>query len=121
MVHNTLHHPSVCYGLAYMAVEVRHIMEMEGIYFLLFDQCMYGLVSKETRTPLRKRTGFLTNCKEIFDSMNNHLCDKSHPHQKIGCEGGMRRSEWAQHYPDAMVDSLVKAVLKCERRCQGAQ
>ena len=91
----------------------------ESIKLISFDQCMYGLVSKETKTPMQKRTCMLTNVPEIIAAMDGNYCDKSHQHQKIeGTEGNEKRSHFAQHYPQGMVETLCKAVFSCEKRCQ---
>ena len=98
--------------------EVQYLLEQEDVKLITFDQCMFGLVSKETKTPMQKRTCILTNVPEIVSALDGKFCDGSHPHQRIeGSEGGCKRSVWAQHYPDQMVDTLCKAVLRCQKRC----
>ena len=37
----------------------------------MFDQCLFGLVSKETKTPMQKRTKLLSNIPAIHQTFNN--------------------------------------------------
>ena len=60
-----------------------------GALVARFDQCMFGLVSKVDRTPMRKRTRFMTNIHELHKAFNKKFCDCSHPHVAVqGSEGG---------------------------------
>ena len=87
---------------------VQAVANAEGVFQVTFDQCMFGLVSKVTQTPMRKRTRLLTNCQRVRERFSNGMCDNSHDHQIIeGAEGGMKRSVWAQHYPIGFVEALV--------------
>jgi hypothetical protein len=75
-----------------------------------FDQCMYGLISKVDGIPMRKRTRFMSNIAPLNECFNNKFCDKSHRHVMVmGAEGGERRSVWAQRYPQALCEQVVKA------------
>jgi len=83
-----------------------------GAKIARFDQCMFGLVSKVDRIPMRKRTRFLTNMPEVLEMFHKKFCDQSHEHVTIqGSEGGEKRSVWAQRYPDYMCDRAVGAFL----------
>lgn len=75
-----------------------------------FDQCMFGLVSKVHKIPMRKRTRFLTNMDSMYDMFNSKFCDCNHDHVTVqGSEGGEKRSVWAQRYPPALCESAVLA------------
>ena len=77
-----------------------------------FDQCQFGLTSPVNKIPMQKRTKILTNCKKIHAALDGVLCDHSHQHQPIqGAEGGVKRSQFAQCYPDPLVHTLCKAML----------
>ena len=66
---------------------------------------------------MQKRTKVLTNCPEIFAALNGKVCDNTHQHQQIqGSENGVKRSQWAQVYPDAMVKAICQAVLQAVSR-----
>lgn len=81
-----------------------------GALLARFDQCMFGLVSKVDKTPMRKRTRFMTNIKHLKIAFNKKFCDCSHDHVTVqGSEGGERRSVWAQRYPPAMCEAAVRA------------
>ena len=99
--------------------DVQHVASLPGVYEVIFDQCMVGLVSKVTQTPMRKRTKLLTNSSHIYYAFSNLMCNGRHQHQTIqGSEGGVRRSTWAQIYPQPMVDLLAKGV---QLHCQSEQ
>ena len=77
-----------------------------------FDQCMFGLKTKTTKTPMKKTTLFLTNCAAINQKFNGVMCDGCHEHCKIdGYEGGERRSIWAQRYPQELCEAIADAVM----------
>ena len=90
--------------------EVRSMLDLPGMYSVVFDQCMLGLKSKVHQIPMRKRTRFMTNSLGMAAAFRGCLCNRQHEHQVIqGCEGGVDRSVWAQRYPAPMVELLVAA------------
>ena len=85
-------------------------MLLPGVGSVVLDQCMLGLVSKVTETPMRKRTRIMTNSHELIKLLSGKCCDKTHSHQKIeGNEGGVKRSVWAQVYPPGLVQIIAEA------------
>ena len=84
-----------------------------------FDQCAFGLVSKETCLPMQKRTRFGSNMACVLRRFHHQFCDGQHlVHQNIeGCEGGMRRSEWSQHYPAGLCTALVDEFSSYLKSC----
>ncbi|CAL1139722.1 unnamed protein product [Cladocopium goreaui] len=42
-------------SLAWNRDSVQYLLEQEDVRLITFDQCMFGLVSKETKTPMQKR------------------------------------------------------------------
>lgn len=89
---------------------VMSLRNRPGVQEVVFDQCMCGLVSKVTRTPMKKRTRILTNCGAVVRIFASFQCDRTHEHVRIqGEEGGMKRSVWAQQYPPPMVRALLEA------------
>jgi len=82
-----------------------------------FDFCQFGLISKETKMPMQKRTTLLTNIKTVFDTFNGVLCTGCHEHQRIqGSEGGVLRSEWAQRYPTMFCQHIAECVKEYVRK-----
>ena len=78
-----------------------------------FDQCRFGLVSKQDGIPTQKSTMLCTNMPAILRSFQNKTCLGDHDHSRIhGSEGGMTRSTWASFYPRDMCDALAKAVME---------
>ena len=78
-----------------------------------FDQCLYGLTSKVTKTPMQKRTKLLSNIPAIYETFNNVLCQGQHEHVVMqGTEGGMKRTKWAQRYPPELCASFCQCFKK---------
>eukprot|EP00969_Alexandrium_andersonii_P029293 1279118-Alexandrium_andersonii.AAC.1 len=80
---------------------------------VIFDQCSVGLVSKVHKRPMRKPTRLMGTALLLLDEFRGKRCQCSCSHQVIiGCEGGMRRSLWAQFYPPEMCRLLAKGVWR---------
>lgn len=95
---------------------VKEIESMPGVFKITIDQCMLGLRSKVAGIPMRKRTSLLTNSRFVVAAFSGCRCDCSHEHQVIqGAEGGVRRSVWAQRYPDGFIRKLVQCALEHKR------
>jgi hypothetical protein len=54
-----------------------------GALMARFDQCMFGLVSKVDKTPMRKRTRFMTNMHDLQAVFHRKFCDSSHDHVAV--------------------------------------
>jgi hypothetical protein len=81
-----------------------------GSYLARFDQCCFGLASKVTRTPMKKRTRFMTNIMPLWNHFHSKFCDRTHDHTVVsGSEGGERRSVWAQRCPQALYEMSADA------------
>ena len=88
--------------------ELQDLGSCAGVYSVLFDQCMTGLVSPCSRTPMRKHTKLMSNSKHFVEAFRGDMCDQSHFHKFIqGSEGGIRLSVWCQCYPAPIVNLLV--------------
>ena len=54
----------------------------------------------------------MTNSLEIFNLFHGKFCTGDHQHQVIsGSEGGMKRSQAAQCYPEPMIRALCEGLL----------
>ena len=79
--------------------------------FADFDFCMFGMVSKTTRTPVLKATRLMTNCCQVKECFHGVKCDGSHGHVIChGHEGGMRRSTYAQFYPECFCSCMASCI-----------
>jgi hypothetical protein len=82
----------------------------EGAMVARFDQCMFGLMSKVDKIPMRKRTKFMTNMTPLYAAFDKKFCDCGHDHQVVqGSEGSEKRSVWAQRYPPALCEAALRA------------
>jgi len=81
--------------------EVRAVRNLEGVFEVVGDQCMFGQTSDGA--PARKRTRWLTNCWEIAELLMVK-CDGSHVHQQL--IGG--RAKATERY----TPKLIRAILK---------
>ena len=76
------------------------LRKFPGTDFADFDFCMFGMVSKINRVPVKKPTRLMTNCKHILRRFAGVQCDRSHDHVMcVDSEGGEKRSTYAQYYP----------------------
>ena len=92
---------------------VQAIENHPDVAVVRFDQCMLGLTTKVWGKPTRKRTKVMTNMPHLVRLLGLYQCDRSHVHCRIeGTEGGMKRSVWAQRYPDAMCRVIADAVAQ---------
>lgn len=108
--HFAFEHPAR--ASSWKTVVVRRILALPGVGVAQFDQCMLGLKSKVYQLPMRKRTKIMTNSVALERWLGLVKCDGRHTHQTIqGCEGGVRRSVWAQCYPPGLVKLLVDAAV----------
>ena len=90
---------------------VEEVRKLPGVMTITFDQCMVGLKSPITKTPMRKRTRLMTNSKALVQCFSGLMCDKSHNHCQIkGSEGGVKLSRYAQVYPAEMCERIARAV-----------
>ena len=75
------------------------------------------MVSLESKRPVKKRTKIMTNSPSLFKALNGKFCPGDHEHQVIsGNEGGMKRSQAAQVYPDSLCTAISKALLEDVKR-----
>ena len=60
-----------------------------GTHVADFDFCMFGMVTKIRRVPVKKTTRLMTNCPHIYKRFADVRCDGSHDHQMCwDSEGG---------------------------------
>ena len=95
--------------------EVVKVMSQEGVEVTTADQCMYGLLTwdrsgRPMNARARKRTKFMTNCKEIGDELQRK-CDGSHEHQHL-MEG---RARDAARYPEGLCRAICKGICAAIR------
>ena len=107
-----LEHPDK--ALSWNSSKIKYLTDKDQcICQARFDMCCFGLRSKVDLSPHRKPTRILTNMALLWEKLNNCRCTVGHKHTPIqGSEGGMRRSRWAQVYPDAFCALLAQAA--CE-------
>ena len=109
-----LEHPDAAKSWANAKVQDRLLY---GSYLARFSQCCFGLVSKVTRTSMKKRTRFMTNIVPLWNHFHSKFCDHDHDHVTAqGSEGGQKRSVWAQRCTPALCETAVDAFrLYCHR------
>ena len=78
-------------------------MGKKGVMLARGDQCRFELCD-QAGTPIRKRTGFITNCQHIFKALNVQ-CTGEHAHAHAFGKKALRAAE----YTDALVDTILKA------------
>ena len=87
--------------------EVQKLIHHDGVQMYKGDQCMYGLQDSNGKR-YKKPTGWLTNVAEIGEKLSMK-CDRRHEHEHvIGHNDAGNRSTQAQHYPKAIVESILR-------------
>lgn len=96
---------------------VSKFLQDESRILVRGDQCCFGQ-SDASGNPIRKRTGFVTNCREIAKTLNKG-CPGNHVHQPcMGSSNGVSRAKGAAKYTKAMVDAVLRAYLRYLRNHQ---
>lgn len=89
---------------------VCEVSGMPGVQRSSFDQCRFGLKSKVDKRPMKKRTSFLSNMPSVGLKFCNSNCLGCPDHVVIqGSEGGVKRSVWAQRYPELLCQEICSA------------
>ena len=78
--------------------------------FLYGDQCRFGKKDSESKRPVRKRTGWLSNSEPILNQWASSVSARLAHEQVLGSNTGGLRSKQAAEYPRAL----------CRAVCQGA-
>lgn len=95
---------------SWSTAEVQSVAQLPGVHKVTIDLCYFGLVTKVTGTPVRKRTVILTNSWHLLQRLQNCTCCGDHEHALLrGSEGGVSRTAWAQIYPARFCAALAAA------------
>ncbi len=90
---------------------VRNLLRQPSSILTRTDQCCFGQ-SDADGTPIRKRTGFITNVPLIAKALNK-TCKGLHKHQHcIGQTKGLSRAAGAARYTSRMIDAVLRAYCK---------
>jgi len=91
--------------------ELQRLMLKDSIFLARGDQCCFGLRALNGKF-YKKPTGWCTNSEAIAEALGQ-TCDGSHEHELIlGSDAGGSRSRQAQRYPQALIDTILKAYRK---------
>ena len=97
-----LEHPLAATSWTHPWVQ-RCLAEFPQTGFAELDFCMLGVVAKVHHTPLKQATRLMTNDPHVLKRCAGVRCDGTHAHAwRMGCEGGEKRSRYAQYYPDCV-------------------
>lgn len=87
---------------------VAKLLNSPGAMLIRTDQCVFGQ-SDAQGSPIRKRTGFITNNSQIAKTLRRD-CPANHSHVHcIGRSCGQSRATIAARYPNKMVDAVLSA------------
>ena len=84
----------------------QRLLRQEGVTTLTIDQCMYGLVDKQTGERIKKTTTFLTNIPNASRWLSTR-CSGDHDHQRL--EGGKRVSS-SQVWPLPLAQAIANII-----------
>lgn len=90
---------------------IMKLMGRPGVKVAKFHQCRFGLLSPESKLPIRKSTRFLTNSQKVVDIFDGAFCQCCGPHKVIeGSEGGWSLSKWCEQYPAGLCEALARSL-----------
>ena len=99
---------------------VKKLLEEEGVFTTVADQCEYGLETttqdRKGRVPARKRTRFATNVWMIAQELGRK-CSGTHDHGPLI---GDKRASNAARYPQGLCEAICRGLLaeqKLKREC----
>ena len=90
---------------------VKAVANMEGVYLAKFDFCQLGMTTRDEdgeEAAARKRTGVLTNSKNIAEALRVAQCTGAHKHVHL-ING---RAGPCQKYPDKFVKLICAGIQK---------
>ena len=94
---------------------LRRVKKLDGVCLVRGDQCQFGLRDQRGQ-PLRKATGFMTNCQALADRLARR-CRQDHEHGHIiGALDGYPKSKDAQYYPDGLANAALKEYARLAGR-----
>ena len=102
-------------ALSWGNLMVQDILKQPGVFICEFDMCAFHLVAQDDPTKFhRKPTRLLTNIPSVHRRFHGKKCPGNHEHIAIQgsarVPGGVKRSYWAQHYPEQFCEALAGAV-----------
>ena len=81
--------------------------------FILGDQCAYGLVDQESKGPIMKSTGWLSNSECVLNKLGKKCrCAPNSHQQVIGRNQGGLRSRQAAAYPLGICQAICQGILQ---------
>ncbi len=90
---------------------IASIMARDKVESSRSDQCMFGLVTNVTKTPVHKKTMLTSNIQAVHKLFGGIVGSGLHAHELCqGYEGGEKRCAFAQNYPENMCRVLVDAI-----------
>ena len=95
-----LEHPSQT--TSWKHLQVQDLLDkFPGTGLADFDFCMFGMVTKIQRVPVKKATRLMTNNRNVLNRFRGVWCDRTHDHAACwDSEGGEKRSRYSQFYLD---------------------
>ena len=91
--------------------ELQRLMMKDNVFLAKGDQCCFGLRALNGKF-FKKPTGWCTNSEVIAEALDQK-CDGSHEHELVlGSDAGGSRSRQAQRYPQALINTILKAYRK---------
>ena len=86
---------------------VRQLLNTPQVQLVRTDQCAFGQAD-DNGDPIRKRTGFATNCADIARALRRQ-CPGNHRHVHcIGACNGKSRASQASKYTRQLVDAVLR-------------
>ena len=95
---------------------LKSLLEYGDGKYVVADQCAYGLRDRDSGRPIKKPTGFLSNCEHILNRLGRRCVCKWGAHQQLlGGNSGGARSRQAAAYPRPLCLAICKGILDSMR------
>ena len=89
------------------------LLERGNGKFIICDQCAYGKIDSESRRPIKKATGFLSNNELLLNHLGKRCKCKFGAHQHVvGSNRFGKRSQQAAAYPAELCRAICLGTLE---------
>ena len=90
---------------------IKNVLRLEGVYMARFDFCQLGMLAEDdagNEMPTKKRTGVMTNSKNLAEALRQAQCRGLHKHVHL-LNG---KASACQVYPRQFCELVCQAVQK---------
>ena len=92
---------------------LQELMSRCNAKFVIGHQCRYGLVDRDSKKPIQKATGWLSDSEPLLNALGKRCNCILGSHQRLeGSNSGGKRSAQASQYPKPLCRAICHGILK---------